>query len=279
MMHKEFDSLENRVSNSSSLIVTVPHSGRLYEEKFLDQTSLDLDELRKTEDHYIDLLFDDDKLNYNFVKANFPRIFVDVNRSPLEIDQTMWKINSNIIKTNYLNSSKVQAGIGVIPKYSFNGMKIYNTKLSFSEARSRLLNYYFPYHKVLKFLIKTIKFKYKYLVALDCHSMASVLVSEDTDIILGNNFGKNSSMALLDSIAKIFFSYGYRVKKNYLFKGGFITKQYGKPLLDNHFVQIEINKKIYINEENLKIKQDQFNILKICFSKIIDYINTGEFVL
>ena len=72
---------------------------------------------------------------------------------------------------------------------------------------------------------------------------------------------------------------GYKVKKNYLFKGGFITRHYGNPMQDNHFIQIEINKKLYVNELNLKIKEKEFYILKNCFSRIINYINSKKYLL
>ena len=196
MLKNDFKIYDRR-SNSSILIIMVPHSGRDYEKYFMSQTSLKLNELRKSEDCFIDLLFNNEGLNYNYIKANFPRIFIDVNRSPLEIDKNMWSIFTQNCKSYYFNSSKVKAGIGVIPKYSFSGFKIYGKILPFSEARRRLLSYYFPYHKRLRMLINEIKSKYKKVIALDCHSMSSSIVSNDIDIILSNNYGNTSSINLL----------------------------------------------------------------------------------
>ena len=68
----------NRVM-SSKLFIMVPHSGRNYEKKFLKLTKVRLSELRKSEDCFVDLIFKDLKLKFNFLSANFPRIFVDVN--------------------------------------------------------------------------------------------------------------------------------------------------------------------------------------------------------
>ena len=260
-------------SKNSSLIIMLPHSGRNYESCFLNQTKVCLKELRKSEDSYIDLIFKESHLDFNFIKANFPRMFVDVNRSPLEIDALMWD-SAYQHKLLYNKSVKVLSGIGVFPKVSLDGINIYKEHLPFSEARNRLLKYYFPYHKKIKFLINEAKKIHKKVIALDCHSMASKIVDDETDIILSNNFGRTSNMPILNKLKQSFLSYGYKVKINKPFKGGFITKYYGNPKNNIHFIQIEVNKNLYLFESNYKIKKKKFENLKNCFLEIINYINT-----
>ena len=92
-------------------------------------------------------------------------------------------------------------------------------------------------------------------------------------INLSNNFGKTSSMPILNKLKQIFLSYGYKVKINQPFKGGFITRYYGKPQNNIHFIQIEINKNLYLFESHYKIKKKKFENLKNCFLEIINYIN------
>ena len=57
------------------------------------------------------------------------------------------------------------------------------------------------------------------------------------------------------------------------FEGGFITKYYGRPANHVNVVQIEVNKKLYLFEEDSRIDKKNFNKLKNCFSDIINYIN------
>ena len=142
-------------TKQSFLFFNSPHSGRNYSDFTKYFSNLSIYDMRKSEDSYIDLLFDNKLVNINFLTANFPRIFVDLNRSPLELDSSMWsgKFNASIFN----KSQKVNSGIGVIPKVCFNGKKIYNDLLLFKEARRRLLNYYFPYHKKIRMLIDYIK--------------------------------------------------------------------------------------------------------------------------
>ena len=177
--------LNFKKTKQSFLFLNSSHSGRNYSDFTKYFSNLSINDMRKSEDTYIDLLFDNKKLNINFLTANFPRIFVDLNRSPLELDPSMWsgKFNASIFN----KSQKVNSGIGVIPKVCFSGKKVYNNLLLFKEARRRLLNYYFPYHRKFRMLIDYIKKHHNKVIILDCHSMSSEIVSESTDIVLSNN--------------------------------------------------------------------------------------------
>jgi N-formylglutamate deformylase len=263
--------LNFKKTKESFLFLNSSHSGRNYSDFIKYFSNLSINDMRKSEDSYIDLLFDNKLLNINSLTANFPRIFVDLNRSPLELDLSMWsgKFNASIFN----KSQKVNSGIGVIPKVCFSGKKIYNDLLHFKEARRRLLNYYFPYHRKIRMLIDYIKKNHNKVIILDCHSMSSEIVSESTDIVLSNNIYKSANPKITNILQTIFESYGYRVSINNPFEGGFITKYYGRPLNYVNVIQIEINKKLYLFEENFEIDMKNFNKLKNCFSDIINYIN------
>ena len=242
--------LNFKKTKQSFLFLNSSHSGRNYSDFTKYFSNLSINDMRKSEDTYIDLLFDNKKLNINLLTANFPRIFVDLNRSPLELDPSMWhgKFNASIFN----KSQKVNSGIGVIPKVCFSGKKVYNNLLLFKEARRRLLNYYFPYHRKFRMLIDYIKKHHNKVIILDCHSMSSEIVSESTDIVLSNNSNKSANPIITNILQKLFESYGYKVSINNPFEGGFITKYYGRPVNHVNVIQIEVNKKLYLFEENFK---------------------------
>ena len=154
-------------------------------------------------------------------------------------------------------------------KYNLFGKYLYSSKLPFSEARWRLLNFYFPYHKKIREIIIKTKNNYDKIVALDCHSMSSKLVNDKTDIVISNSDNKSSSKELLALIEKSFNNYNYNINTNDPFKGGFITTNYGNPKKNIHFLQIEINKKLYMDEKSMKLKKDNFSKLKVCFDNLI----------
>ena len=59
------------------------------------------------------------------------------------------------------------------------------------------------------------------------------------------------------------------VKVNIPYSGGFITRNYGNKNTGFHSIQIEVNKSLYMNEENYKVNENVKN-LQIIFQKLFD---------
>ena len=252
--------IESSLNNQYPVIISLPHSGTKYSKFFLNSTQLTKNELQLSEDSYVDiLLLNFFKKNISFVKTNFPRSYVDVNRHPFEIDPLM--ISSKI--PNFINSktSKTISGIGVIPRVSIYGNEIYNHLLTRKEIIRRLLQCYFPYHKKLKFLIKSLKKKYTNILVLDFHSMPSSSLVNETDIVIGNNYNLSCMPAITGLIKNYFKSYNYIIAENNPYSGGFITKSLGDPLKGVNVIQIEINRSLYMNEKSLFKYKNNMNIL------------------
>ena len=68
-----------------------PHSGRSYPDSLLARTRLDATTLRRSEDAFVDELFAGAVgLGAPLLAAEFPRAFLDVNRSSSELDTGMF---------------------------------------------------------------------------------------------------------------------------------------------------------------------------------------------
>lgn len=267
--------IECNLNSYEPIIISIPHSGVNYNKVFLNNILLSKNEMQYSEDSYVDELFYNSiKSNISYVKALFPRSYVDVNRHPFELDPLMFETNiPNFLQSK---SNKVQNGIGVIPRISAYGNEIYDNPLKRTDIISRLLNNYFPYHKALKKIIKNIKNKFNNILLLDCHSMPSIsMVEEDIDIILGNNFNLSSSLNITNIVKENLESLNYTVKINKPYSGGFITKYYGKPKTGIHVIQLEINRKIYMYENTLMRNKNKMialsNDLEIIINLLSNY--------
>jgi len=250
----------SNINNSLPIIISIPHSGTNYSRDFLKNILLSKKELEYSEDNYVDKILDKTlNNNFSFVKANFPRSFIDVNRNPLEIDPLM--LSSPIPKFSEANSIKSRNGIGVIHRVSYNGNEIYDRLLTRREVINRLLSHYFPYHKTLKMLIKKIKRNYKDILVLDFHSMPSKFLDNNIDIVLGNNYNLSSNKLFSSKIIKFFKSNQYSLSINNPYSGGYITKYYGNPIDGVNVLQIEINRSLYMNEKTLKLLDNKMNLL------------------
>ncbi len=245
------------------VVLASPHSGRRYAEDFLRQAQLGHVALRRSEDAYVDEIFADaPNIGAPLIKALFPRTFVDVNREPLELDADMfweplrWQINRT--------SPRVRSGLGVIARVGANGASIYDAPLPAAEARTRLRNCYFPYHKALRGLIRQTLDRFGYAILLDCHSMPSQAVARATamprlsggvargiDMVLGDCHGAACMPQLTDCTESALIDLGYTVVRNSPYAGGFTTRHYGRPDDRVHALQIEVNRKLYMDEARL----------------------------
>ena len=110
--------------------------------------------------------------------------------------------------------------------------------------------------------------------------MSSELVNKKTDIVISNVNNKSSSVEILNLVKNSFKNFSYTTDINYPFKGGFITSYYGKPKHNIHFLQIEVNKDIYMDEKTMSLKKNSFSKLKVCFDNLIKdilfYLNYKE---
>ena len=268
--------LKKPKKHKSSVIFNCPHSGRDY--KVLSNISkINNFDIRSSEDFFVDEFFNNvDEFGSYFLNANFPRAYVDLNRSHLEIDP---KLFLSLPENSYSLTKKVQSGLGVIPRVVGEGKEIYDTVLNYEVAKSRLKNFYFPYHAKLKKIIELNLKKFGEVFIFDCHSMphsslSNIFCNEEDkpDIVLGNCYGTSCKKEIFDLVSQIFENNGFKVYLNIPFCGGFITKHYGQPKESINSIQIEINRKLYMNEENQQ-KLKGFEKIKYKFQIISEQLS------
>ena len=225
-----------------------PHSGSLYPESFVARSRLSSLTLRRSEDAFVDELFAGAVgLGAPMISARFPRAFLDVNRAPDEIDPSMFDGPLNVAFE--APSSRVSAGLGVIPRIVRDGAEIYRTRLRAEEAEERLLRLYRPYHKVLGELVEETLAQFGRAVVIDCHSMPSAAAVPD--IVIGDRYGAASTPALTRHAELCFQLQGFHVVRNTPYAGGYTTLLHGRRDRDIHALQIEVNRTLYLDEEQI----------------------------
>jgi len=191
------------------------------------------------------------------VRALFPRVFIDPNREPFELDPDMFEdMLPSHVNTG---SARVAAGFGTIARVVANGEPIYSRRLTFAEARHRIDNYYRPYHEALRQTITATKVKFGQCLLIDCHSMPSIggptesdAGNSRVDIVLGDCHGTSCAPQVTAQIEAAFRDLGYRVARNSPYSGGFTTQHYGKTEAGLHALQIEINRALYAVETTME---------------------------
>jgi N-formylglutamate amidohydrolase len=251
-----------------------PHSGRHYPDRFLALTRLDGAAIRRSEDCYVDELFGGAvALGAPLLAANFPRAYLDVNREPWELDPRMF-LDPVPAHAN-TRSARVAGGLGTVPRIVGEGQDIYSAKLPLAEAVARIELVYKPYHQRLRHLVTRTHGRFGVAVLIDCHSMpASVRVGDNgvrPDFIIGDRFGASASTALTEHAIGLLTAMGYTVAHNKPYAGGFITEHYGRPTRGLHALQIEVNRRLYMNERTYR-KSSGFDPLAADLTRFVSDI-------
>jgi N-formylglutamate amidohydrolase len=230
------------------VVVSCPHSGRFYPPELIAASQLDRFSLRRSEDAFVDVLFQDAPTRGAVLLVNeFARAFVDVNRGTDQLDP---KVIRDVVTTNSdTKSERVKAGLGVIPRTVGDGIEIYDQPMTYAEAQSRLNEVHCPWHDAIESALFHARQRNGAAILLDCHSMPSNAAGDPLcDVILGDRFGASCAPIIMNEAVAYLRSQGLRVLRNDPYAGGYTTIRHGRPMQHHHVLQIEINRSIYMVE-------------------------------
>jgi N-formylglutamate amidohydrolase len=264
-----------RKNPNTPILITVPHAGDIYPNLFIKNLKVNLCEVRQIEDYQSNKILDKiDEHMADIIIAKCSRAVVDLNRSRTAIDHSMF--NKVFEHEPVSEKQMIKYGLGVFPNKIF-GKTILKTPLPASYGIHMLENYYDPFHKSLYKRIKYLSKVFGFCYHIDLHTMPSKALlnfKKEPDIVLGDNFGKSCSLGLMNYLKSVFKENGFTVEVNNPYAGGFITRNYGNPFKGVHTIQIEINRKIYMDENKLSLKN--IEILQEIFAKIFNNLELSE---
>ncbi len=240
---------------AAPFVFNSPHSGRIYPKSFLEASRLDPVALRKSEDVFVEELFEPVVgLGAPLMHAHFPRAYLDVNREPYELDPAL--ISDRLPRYANTQSVRVVGGLGTIARVVTESEEIYRVPLTLDQALVRINRLYKPYHQALGGLVDRSRELFGVSLLVDCHSMPSNPTSElagpRPDFVLGDRFGASCEPELTRFVAQLIKDMGYVVALNKPYAGGYITEHYGRPSEGLHALQIEVNRALYLNEASFE---------------------------
>ena len=262
---------------TSPLVLDSPHSGTAYPADFAHACALPV--LRRAEDTHVEKLYDfAPGMGVHWLEAFFPRSYLDVNRDTTEVDVSLFgSAWPGPVATDPKVLSKVHLGKGLIWRTTDDGTPIYARKLSVAEAQARIAQCWQPYHAALAGAIDAARARHGYSIHINCHSMPAIASSHATmfpgeahaDFVVGNRDESTSSAALGRLVCDHLSGLGYSVAYNHPYKGVELVRRYGDPGAQRHSIQLEINRKLYMNEETLAISPG-FEPLKISLRSLVE---------
>ena len=251
------------------VVFASPHSGQDYPAAFVAAARLDPLALRRSEDSFVDELFASaPDCGAPLLAARFPRAYCDPNREPWELDPAMFEdaLPSWVNTT----SPRVGAGLGTIARVVSSGEAIYRGKLAFAEAEQRVRQCWEPYHAALAGLIAGAREPSGSCLLVDCHSMpgGAAAGAQGVDIVLGDAHGTACASRITRRVEAVLTGEGFTVRRNEPYAGGYVTRHYGRPREGVHALQIEIARRLYMDEAQI-IKLPSFGALAHCLNTLV----------
>lgn len=247
------------LQRDTSVVFSSPHSGAEYPTSLLTRTVLCQNTIRSSEDAFVDQLFAHaPKIGAPLIAARVPRAYIDLNRAADELDPALIE---GVVRS--APNPRVSSGLGVIPRVVANGRPIYSGKIGRHEAEVRIAQCWQPYHDALTVLLDQSHAQFGEAILVDCHSMPHEAIVAHArpgqprpDVVLGDRFGAAAGLEVVERIEAAFAAAGLVVTRNAPFAGAYISQAYGRPSRNQHVIQVEIDRALYMDEARIRPSAD-----------------------
>ncbi len=265
----------------SPLMLSFPPSGSIYPDDFRFRSDLAFEQIDHPCDKYVDELFAEARtLDLSTLKGNFPRAYVDVNRHQHDIDVDMLELEEGQKWYGRLLPGSVMVGATLFWSKA-NQIPIYDRKLSQDEVKSRLARCFTPYHQTMTSMIHRLHQQYGEVYLVDCHSMTQFDTrmrggKQRPEVDIGTRNGHSCAPDLADELVRLFQERGYQAGCDKRFIGGEITLRYGWPEIEQHALQIELRRDIYMNEATRARNENFTQVQADCAAILRDFKTYAE---
>lgn len=243
------------------LLVSVPHCGISFPPDIADEFDKDLTDRPDDTDWFVDRLYDfAPALGATMITAVYSRWVIDLNRDPS--DNPLYT-DGRIIT-------------GLCPVTDFTGRSLYKdgrTKVADDEVARRRTLYYAPYHDELRRLRSDLKSEFGTVLLWDCHSIRqdvkTIYREKFPDLILGDADEASANTMLIESALSSLQQSTYSLSHNFPFKGGYITRAYGRPEFKEHALQLEMAKINYMDDGEIVYDESRADKMRTLLSRTL----------
>lgn len=240
----------------SAVVVEVPHAGLSASPEELATLSAPASALARDADLYVDELYADAPgEGATLIFSHVSRYICDLNRSVQDLDALA-----------AVGGRAPSAPHGVVWRSTTDGAPALFRPLDTATLQRRLTEIYQPYHDVLGRLLARKRERFGFAILLCGHSMPSRgrpdqlgQCAERADVVPGSRGDTSATRAVVQAPEEIAAQFGLSVAHDEPYRGGFSTAHYGRPGAHVHAVQIELARRLYMDELTLAKKPNDFN--------------------
>lgn len=231
------------------VIVEIPHAGLYVDAIALATLAAPARSIGRDADLWVDELYRDaPAAGATVLVARTSRYLVDLNRSERDVD-------SESIEGAPPNA---RATRGIVWRLTSEGFRVLDGPLARRELDRRLDAYYRPYHRTLAELIDRKRARFGFAIVLAAHSMPSMgrgthgdSPTQRADVVPGTRGRTSAAAVFIDTVDQHARASGFSVAHDDPYQGGYTTTNYGRPAADVHVVQVELSRRLYMDEISL----------------------------
>lgn len=226
------------VAGSTPVLISVPHAGTRLPGGLADRLARPAGQPVDTDWHVHRLYAAAPDRGVSMLRARYSRYVVDLNRPP--------------------DDAPLYAGAttGLVPVETFDGEPLYDPDdLPGAEEIDRRREVYWrPYHERIETELARLCERCGHAVLLDAHSIRSevprLFEGRLPDLNLGSNNGESCDSALAEAVwSCLAGDDDFTAVRDGRFRGGYITRHYGRPREGVHALQLEIAQSCYMDED------------------------------
>jgi len=223
---------------SAPLLVSIPHVGTEIPQPLRDRYVDRALEVEDTDWHLDRLYAFAGEIGASVLQPALSRYVIDLNRPPDDAPMYPGASNTELCPTRF-----------------FTGDPLYRegSAPSAQERLQRRRQYWAPYHQALQDEIARLKARHGYVLLWDAHSIRAeipwLFEGRLPDLNIGTAGGAAADAAVADAVVRAAACHpDVTHVLNGRFKGGYITRQYGRPAEHVHAVQLEMCQCLYMRE-------------------------------
>lgn len=246
-----FDIVEPRHGEREApVVVEVPHAGLFVPAEVLPTLIAPARALARDADLFVDELYEEAHLEgASMIIARTSRYVADLNRAEDDVDAG--------VVAGDPRGARPQAR-GLVWRTTTDDEPALVRPLTRDEYNFRVEAVHRPYHEALRSLLERKLARFGYVILLCAHSMPSVGRAGHSDagiaradVVPGSRGRTSAHKRIIDAVESVAVSHGRSVEHDRPYRGGWSTSFYGRPAANCHAIQVELARRLYLDEHTL----------------------------
>jgi N-formylglutamate amidohydrolase len=243
------------------VVVEIPHAGLELDVPTMVSSVAPLSAVVRDADLYVDQLYEPAiEFGATVLVSKMSRYVCDLNRAETDID-----------RFSVQGGKGDAAPHGLIWRRTSDGDQALASPIPFKEFERRRDTYYRPYQEELRSLLDRFRREFGFVILLCAHSMPSrgKVGTPDAgklraDVVPGTRGRTTAAEAAIEVPVRLASKFGWTLRHDYPYRGGFTTRHYGRPAQGYHVVQLELSRALYMDEVTLARHERETQARSFC---------------